>query len=355
MSSNTIAKADLGFVLIVEYGDIENKALLLIQSIRRFLNSGAICPIIAVRPRKGREIRESTLKMFKKYDVTYVYKPINHNWRNLPMANQAYGAAIAEKLLQDKVSTLVYLDADIVTVNDPRDIILPEGKDVAVRPVDYSESSVIEFGKTLNEYWKAIFDINPPRIDSLQYCETTVDKIKIVPCFNSGVVAVKPNCGLFQRWMESFEEAYRTEYFRKLSPISLNFKLGEIFRIKRWDIFSKEFFFLDQPLLSSAILSLVPSSRLLILDEKFNHPVIFGDPLKYRWKSTSESIVFLHYHSNFYDLTWKDSISLESETLSWLLQRLPLPKEKHHTYFTMREIVSQTLLKFYHYFIHNKK
>ncbi len=57
-------KKTLGFVLVVEAGDLENKTRLLIKSLRTFGGELKDSPIWAVQPRKGKRLSQKTFDTF---------------------------------------------------------------------------------------------------------------------------------------------------------------------------------------------------------------------------------------------------------------------------------------------------
>lgn len=324
----------LGFVTIVEYGDLENKAILLAESIRRFLADGHKYPIYAIRPRKGREIRATTKEKFKSLGVNYVPMEINIKWKDFPFANIAYGAAYAEALVSGTIETLIYFDADIVCLKDPLEIKMEPQIDVITTPVDVSYMTAQAYGYELDPYWKAAFDLNGVDTASLWPVETKVDKVKIYPTFNSGFVAVRPELGIFRRWKESFEKITEVSYFSHLNPLR------------------KEFFFLDQALLTSSILSIVPRERINILGAIYNYPLNLVEQMTGNGPLDLDEVVFLHYHRSFYDLTWMKHAKMSEPTKAWLLSRLPLPRDyKFDKVRTKRELISELFKsKFLNYF-----
>jgi lipopolysaccharide biosynthesis glycosyltransferase len=323
----------LGFVVIVEYGDLENKAILLAESIRRFLADGHKYPIYAIRPRKGREIRATTAEKFKRLDVNYVPIELNMRWKDFPFANCAYGAAYAETLVSGTIEALIYFDADVVCLKDPLEINMEPQMDVITTPVD-SHMAAQEYGCELSPYWKAAFDLNGVNAASLWPVETKVGKVKIYPTFNSGFVAVRPELGIFRRWKESFEKITEVSYFSHLNPLR------------------KEFFFLDQALLASSILSVVPHERINILGANYNYPLHLVEQMTGNGPLDLEEVVFLHYHRSFYDLTWMKHTKMNEATKAWLLSRLPLPRDyKFDKVRTKRELISELFKsKFLNYF-----
>ncbi len=334
-----MAKGSLGFVAIIEHGSLEQKALLLVKSIRRFLGDIERYPVLIVRPRKGPEISKFTGDRLNELGASYIFEPRNVAWKHHPFANEAYGAAIAEEILLNDVETLVYLDSDIVCLQSPRSLALPDEKDVAIAPVDFSHVGANKYGEPINDFWQLIFDLNGPRPDAMKSCMTRVDKVEILPYFNSGVVAVRPEVRIFQKWMESFERLRNTSFLERYSPLS------------------NEFFFIDQALLASSILSIVPEERSLLLDSRFNFPSVtrWIDNEKRNGPATIDggikidldAVCLYHYHNDFYNMNWLPYVDRFVDKYSWLLTELPLSKEPGYNRYRSKIEVSRQFITYF--------
>ena len=324
-------KYKIAFVFIVERGDLENKALLLGESLRRLFQKKEEVPIFAVRPRKGEEIDESTIDSFRKLGINYVYNPINKRWRNLPFANQVYGPALVEEILADETEVLVYLDADIVCLNMPERLFLKVNEKVLVVPIDVNYTCGVKYGNDFPLNWTFALNFNSVNADNLWPVYTNVDYTKIYPCFNSGLIAVRPEIGIFRKWKEMFEDSINKGYFGLFSPLS------------------KEFSFTDQVFLASVILSLVRKEEIVIMDRLYNCPLNLAEELLKRDKKISlNEVIFLHYHHSFYDFKWKQFVTLDYEHMDWLNSRLPLKKDiKTARYRLKSEVARQYILHYY--------
>lgn len=305
-------KYKIAFVFIVEYGDLEKKALLLGESLRRFFPFSDKVPIFAVRPRNGKEINESTLRRFKDLSIVYIYSPNNRKWRNLPFANEAYGSAIVEERLKEDAEILVYLDADIVCLNNPEKLYMPDNIKVLVTPVDVFSGGTAKYATELPPNYKFSYELNNVNEKKLWSVFTKVDKVEIYPCFNSGLIAVRPEVGIFRRWKEIFELSAEKGYFGVINP------------------FTQAFFFTDQVFLASIIVSFVEKDQIGILDNSYNFPLHFADKINdSKEKIDFKEIKFLHYHHSFYDMKWAKFFNVNDPTISWLIPKLPLVKDRH--------------------------
>lgn len=324
-------KFKISFIYIVEAGDLEHKAILLGESLRRFFPHRKDAPIFVVRPRVGQEISHSTMRKFEKLEIEYIYDPINIRWKNLPFANQVYGPALIEEKMKDETDILVYLDADIVCLNMPQRLFLSDDEKVLVVPVDVNYTCGVPFGSKFPPNWNFALDLNNIDRKALWPVVTNVDKKEIFPCFNSGLIAVRPEVGIFRKWREMFESSIDRGYFGMFSPIS------------------KEFTFTDQVFLASAILSLARPDEIVIMDRSYNFPLNLAERiLEEDGIIDFNTIIFLHYHRSFYDLNWTKLVSMDKGTKDWLMSRVPLIRDKKTARYRMKsEIARQYLIHFY--------
>ena len=324
-------KYKIAFVFIVENGDLENKAILLGESLRRFFPYSDKVPIFAVRPRKGKEIHESTLDKFKELGIVYVYKPVNIKWKNLPFANEAYGSALIEDRLKDDTEVLVYLDADIVLLKNPEKLYMPDNIKALVTPIDVFVSNAAKYNEKLPMSYKFAYELNKVDLKKLWPVFTKIDKVEIYPSFNSGFIAVRPEVGIFRKWREMFEVSVRVGYFGIINP------------------FSAQFFFTDQVFLSSVIVSMLGRSDIEILDDGYNFPLNFAQRIyNVKGKIDLNEITFLHYHHSFYDMNWTEFFNADDPNISWLIHKLPLFKDKHTAVYRHKvEYIKQYILYCY--------
>ena len=327
-----VKKAKIAFVFIIESGDLENKAVLLGESLRRFFPNEIKCPIFAVRPRKGREIKQETKEKLIKLQIQYIYEPANILWHNLPFANEAYGASIIEEKMKDDAEVLVYLDADIVCPKYPDKLFLEKDIKVAVTPIERVwGSNAIQFGNKPSKNWDFAYNLNHVDRSKLWSIHTKVDNVEIYPSFNSGLVATRPENGLFRRWRDMFEISVSKGYFAMFSPLST------------------DFFFTDQVFLASVVASMFDRSEVLILDDSYNFPVdLAKEYSNEHGKIIFDEITLFHYHHSFYDTEWFNYFYFNSQSAPWLFNKLPIHKDKKTAkYRRKREFFKQYVLHCY--------
>ena len=337
-------KHKIVFTFIVEFGDLENKSLLLAKSLRRFYKDANKYPIYAVRPRRGKEIKNSTKEQFKALDVIYLYSPVNRNWEFFDFANQVYGPALIEELIDGKAEFMVYLDADVVCLHLPTELSLPDNCLVGITPVDIGRElgndAAIVAEDSLNITWELAYSLAGVRSIPKWNVNTKVEKLQIYPYFNSGFSIVRPEAQIFRLCRDMFEMVITKNYFRYF-----NYS-GKLVKTQN-DTKKSSLFFIDQIFLTAAILSKCSREQIQIFGNEYNFPFHFLKEIQSE-PYNLEYIIFLHYHNKFYDLKWQSNVRLDSETREWLANNVPIKLEKHVSYKTKKYIrYGRTFIKWH--------
>src|SRR6185295_298041 len=118
----------LAFVLCIERNAIQEQALLLCESIRRFGGRWSGAPILAVAPRPGLGIDAETQQRLAALDVEYAEEPLNTTCTAYGSANRVFAAAWAEP--RASTEWIAVLDSDTVFLDE---LALPGEADVGVR------------------------------------------------------------------------------------------------------------------------------------------------------------------------------------------------------------------------------
>ncbi|HEX6924554.1 MAG TPA: hypothetical protein VF167_03965 [Longimicrobiaceae bacterium] len=300
-------KSKLGFFLIIEAGDLEHKALLLVESIREFAGVYRNAPIWVVQARAGRGPSATTLAKLSEHQAYFVRAELNCTWRDYGPGNKPYSAAFLEHLLEGSVDTLVLLDSDMIFVNPPVALELNGEEVIAVRPVDEAHlgSPSDELPST---YWRGIYEVCGVDSTRVWDVRSTVDRKLIRAYFNAGLVAARPAAGLFRDWRENME---RLASRRNDSTIFPSHR-------ERW--------FLDQSCLAATVLARTDRRQVRILDRAYNYPLHKQPVLSAAERLTSmRELTVIHYHDEFYRTRWRRTIEVPPDYAEWLDKRLPLP------------------------------
>lgn len=299
--------APLAYMLIAEAGDLERKALLLVESIRAFGGRYREAPVWVVQPRAGGRLSARTSTRLAGLGAVFLRAELNTTWRDYPLANKPYAAALVEELLEGSIDTLALLDSDTLVLRSPDELVLRPGETVAVRPVDEMLVGA-PATEPAGAFWEMLYDTCGVASEAAWTVTTTVDRQAIRAYFNSGLVAVRPGAGLFRRWRDNVERLAARRHD------------GAFLRTpqERW--------FLEQACFAATVLATTPRSAVRLLGVAYNYPLhkqsVLPDDARL---DRLDQIAVLHYHRAFHGLSWMRGIEVGSPYAAWLRERLPLP------------------------------
>jgi hypothetical protein len=274
----------LSFLLCIEGNDIEQQALLLCESIRRFGGRYARSAITAVSPRPEVPISAHSRKRLSEMGVVHVSLPLNRTGSAYLTINRIVAGAWAERNLS--ADYIVVLDSDTLFTSEPVFFCC----DAGARPVDVKGSTSAGSADPREAYWKAICDIAGVGIEQLPWIYTTTDNVRIRASFNGGFTVVRRLCGILQKTEKVFLASLRAD----LRPL----------RDEGLDVFAStgyvgreasEFWGSSQAALSAAIAA--QASELLIYSDRYNVPLHMLKPDSdnhVEWPDSEP--VLLHYH-----------------------------------------------------------
>lgn len=306
----------LGIIIVVESGDLEQKAKLLIDSIRTFGGGVKDSKIWTVKPRKGKALREATLKFLQDKGVELIDVDLNKHWRLYGLANKIYATAYIEENYGHLYETLLFLDSDTVVI-DHIDIDILEGKyEVSIKPEDGDLFSLKEESRS---FWEMIFKACEVNQSNIWTVRTAVTQVEVAAYFNSGVIFSSARSKLFSQWLKNFKNIVKNQ--------------------KAYHLPYRGYYFLEQALLTGTILNLFTKDEIKILNNEYNYPLNFQKELEEKGLYKNCPIKILHYHKLFRNEWAEDIAILPLRTRSWLKQYLPLkmyeqnPFQKKYTVF----------------------
>lgn len=289
----------LAFLLCVEAGNLENQASLLVRSIRRYGGRWSGCPIVAFQPREGPALSPATTALFRELDVDHRTDVLNTELADYPLANKAFVGARAERDRDEDV--VVFVDSDSVILDEPAALDLPPDVDVAVRPVDRKGQGSAGPEDANEEYWRRLYGLcgvpfPPP------FVSTTVDGRRVRAYWNTGLIAVRRDAGVFTEWLRCLRTAAGANHVPRNS------------------------FFLEQ--MSFAPATALAGDAVRVLDHRYNYPLPLRTELPEPLRSTPlDDLVHVHYHKLFnrpgHLHLVRPRLDPASERVRWLEQFLP--------------------------------
>jgi hypothetical protein len=192
----------VAFILCTEPA-IERQSLRLCRSIRRWAGAFSQSPIYSFGPREL-GISADAAEEFRKLEVQHVEKRLNQV-PEYALANKPFAACFAEASIE--ADYLVWLDSDIVILNEPSALCYAGEAPMAAKPVTEANIGVPNLdGDGPNErFWRRARWICDAT--EIRYVCTSVDQLRIVEYYNSGVVSTRRGSGLFGRWASKFIQA----------------------------------------------------------------------------------------------------------------------------------------------------
>jgi hypothetical protein len=330
----------LAFVACIERGELEEKALLLCRSIRRFGGAFGGAPIFTFQPRAGTTITAKTASQLDALGVRHLDEVLNRDFAHYAIANKIFAAARAEDLAQEEV--VVFVDSDSIITSEPVKLALAPHIDAAVRPVDIHrmpeepDEDAHPFWRTRHRrmsssgpgdrndvYWTRMYDLLKVLPSSAAageggrrpgegttrfepYVETTCSRQRIRAYFNSGLIAVRRSAGLFAQWRDDFLQLVAANHI------------------------PRELHYMDQLSLAATLTRI--HSRVDTLDGAYNYPLPGRSMLAEPYGSMPlEQLVHVHYNRSLRSAdalaNIEPPIDEDGVVARWLAPHLPLVLE----------------------------
>lgn len=189
------AQPDLPIIVtVIEAGPLEKQVRLLAESLRRWGGKFANAPIIAVQPRGGPKLNSRTLQALNGLDVEYcrIRRDDGYDW--FPYLNKT--AAVKHVSSQYPSKSIVWLDADILAIQEPSDLLLgSDGTNFAACASNKNIGTARDDDEFAPYFMAACLAVGVD-FHSLPYIETEEERIPIRAYWNSGVYAFAAKSGL---------------------------------------------------------------------------------------------------------------------------------------------------------------
>jgi hypothetical protein len=198
---------DVGFVACVEGGVLEEQTLLLFESIRRYGGRFSGCAAYALSPRPGHAISAGARKRLDELGVHYSDKVLYTECQEYGSANRVAAAAYVEEAHPHEF--FVVLDSDTLFLREPSEILLPDGVDAAVRPVDLKGMCSDGPEDPFDSYWRELCRACGVDYERLPWVESFVDRRRVKASYNGGLLIARGGAGVMRRCAEYFFASVR--------------------------------------------------------------------------------------------------------------------------------------------------
>jgi len=309
---------ETAFVACIERGVLERQALLLFESIRRYTGRFRDCPIYALSPRAEHGISASARSKLDQLGVVYIDEILNTDCPEYGSANRVAAAAYVEQ--QHPHDILVILDSDTLFLREPNEILLRPDVDVAVRPVGVKGMCTSGPTDPFDAYWRDLCRCSGVDYDQIPWTESFADRCRIKASYNAGLVIVRRELGIMQRWSDFFFNSVR----QQLKPYSHDrrFRTGagwvESGASRLWGS--------NQAALSLAVWS--TTRNVQELEPTYNYQLTLHNLINKKLrKRVFPSLVHVHYHWLLHDRASKNPLfdrsgPLSAEQRVWLASAL---------------------------------
>jgi len=262
-------------IICTEKGCLENLSKLLVATLRQYGGQFKDTPIVSYQPRKNYPISRSTKKFFDENNVEHFDIELNKDFRDYPLANKPLACAHREG--RSKADLLIFLDSDVIFLNEPKEFLAIKDADVLLRPVGSKNIGSTGEDDPNNDYWQELYKMLG--VKAHRQVTSLVDEQVVLEYYNSGHIVSKRSTNLYSQWEENF---------KKVSASSLR---------PRGDSF-----FLEQSTFGATVSQL--ELNVGHFSHPYNYPVYFlenAENLKDHrfFISDFDEIVSLHYHKVF--------------------------------------------------------
>jgi len=307
--------ARVEFVFIAEAGILEQQALLLCESIRRFAGAYARAGVTIVSPRGARRPSAATIRKFEQLQAEYLPAEVESCCPEYGPSYRVHALARVESRPGPPI--VVQLDSDTIFLAEP-DLAMTGG-DAAARPVDAKGMCTTGPGDPFDEYWRALCALNGVDYDAVPLVETVVGAHRVRASYNAGFVAVRRSAGLFQRT----EDIFRRLVAAGMKPwpcgpaISTGTGVLDGAATAYWGTSQAAF----------SVAATAARHAVRILPETHNFPLPLIDQMTV---AAPAHLVHVHYHGLFSagsadaNPLLDGRVPITDEALAWLKGRLPL-------------------------------
>ncbi|MFH1197117.1 MAG: alkyl sulfatase dimerization domain-containing protein [bacterium] len=295
----SMSGGNIAVVTYVSDNEQERSVKALIKSIRELSGSYSACNIYVVLG----DPENFPCTSINEKDVELLPIEMDKSFMDYPLAIKAFVAAQVEKIVKDKVESLVWFDPGVVVLNSFDALDLKNKYDAALRPVTLSNNISISPGKEPDDYWEPIYKMCGIDYQNLPVIKTIVDDVEIQPYYNCEVFSINPKLGICEEWARNLTVLLKDEKYQKNVCSTFLRKL-----------------FLHQAVLSGVISSKINPERIKSLPITSGYPFNQHDrlPDDKKVSSLNECSVVIFDYAWDRIPTWMNQIKIDDPLQQWL-------------------------------------
>jgi hypothetical protein len=288
----------------------ETNALLLVESIRTFAGSFSQLPIWCLTPECAKQLSANVKNRLLALNVRLIRFKIDHETLRFPFAGEVIATALAESMSCGKTDFLAWLGTNTVVIQEPEDFLLQDGKNLGFRPVHHTLVGS-RYEEPVDPFWTLIYRYcNVPK-DRIFPMMTHVDKTRIRPYFNAGLLVTRPEKHLLRTWRDTFFKIYQEPSFQELYHQDKRYKI-----------------FVHQAVLSGVILSTFATDEIQELPPRYNYPLhLHAEDITNHRPTCLEELVTFRHERFYEDPEWMNKMPAREPLKKWIAERLAHTKK----------------------------
>ena len=200
---------------------------------------------------------------------------------------------------------LVWLAANTIMLQEPKEFLLPDHKSLGYRPVHHTLIGS-RYDEPLDAFWTLVYHYCNVPENRVFPMMTHMDQTKVRPYFNAGLLVTRPEKRLLQSWNSTFLSIFREPPLQKFYQ-----------QDKRYAIF------IHQAVLSGVILTTLATTEIQELSPQYNYPLhLHGEDITDQRKSNLEELVTFRHEGFYRDPEWIKKLQAKDSLKQWLAERL---------------------------------
>lgn len=282
-----------------------SRALLLAESIRTFAGEYSNLPFLMMLLQGHDPLTGTQLARIEQLDVeihTFELDPIAASF---PFAGKVAASASAETLSNERASQLVWMDSGSLVVNPVDQLFHPRGIRLGYRPVDHLLIGS-PYDKPIDPFWNLIYESCRVSRENIYPMVTSTDQVKMRPYINAGMLVVRPEDNLLQRWRDTFLEIYQDRQLQKF------YEQDQLYQV-----------FIHQAVLAGCVIAGYQQEQTKELPVEINYPLHMHTQYPPQLRpSTLNQLVSCRYESYFSKPGWQNFLQVDPPLKDWLEVRV---------------------------------
>lgn len=283
----------------------EINALLLVESIRTFAGSLSQTPIWIFIPDYGKQPSRTITDKLRTLKAMLIPFKIDNKLLKFPFIEKVHVISLAESMVCGQTDLLAWLDTNTMVLQEPKDFLLQDDKNLGFKPVHHTLVGS-RFDEPLDPFWTLIYHYCAVPKDRVFPMMTHVDKTRLRPYFNAGLLITRPEKQLLRYWRDTFFKVYREPSFQVFYQQDPRYRI-----------------FLHQAVLSGVILATLTTNELQELPTTYNYPLhLYEQDITDHRPSCLEELVTFRHEGFYKDSDWSKKMPAKKPLKQWIAKRL---------------------------------